>query len=112
MAEAFYDAHGVEPQGGRMVRPGSLKTLEDIAAWVYEHDGRIEAWWEAQREHNARATSVTTACQASMQLKMETMGNKIDKMQRTIWLATGGTMMAGGIIGIAVTVAVAVLNGG
>ena len=94
-----------------MVRPGSLKTIEDCAAWIYEHDGRIEAWWEAQRDHNARATATVNAYQSTMQAKIETMSAKIDRMQKTIWLATGGTMMAGGIFGIAATVVVAFFNG-
>jgi roadblock/LC7 domain-containing protein len=111
MAEDVLGIHGVEPRGGEMVRPGSLKTVEDCAAWIYEHDGRISAWWEAQRDHNARATATVNACQKTMQDKIGAMGDKIDKLQKTVWLATGGTMMAGGIIGIAVTVGVAFFNG-
>jgi hypothetical protein len=101
-----------------MVKPGSLKTVEDCAAWIYEHDGRIEAWWDAQRDHNARSTTTISTCQETMQTKIKDMGEtinimgeKVDKMQKAIWIATGGTMMAGGIIGISVTIAVAFLNG-
>jgi hypothetical protein len=46
-----------------------------------------------------------------MQKKIEGLGNKVDSLQKTIWLATGGTMMAGGIIGIAATIAVHFMNG-
>jgi len=94
-----------------MVKPGSLKTLEDVAAWVYEHDGRISAWWDAQRDHNARTSATVNACQLTMQTKIEAMGVKIDKLQKAVWVAMGGTMMAGGIIGIAITIGVAFMNG-
>lgn len=105
--------HGVEPKGTSMsVRPGTLKTVEDCAAWIYEHDGRIDAWWDAQRDFNARAVATTSACQIQMREKIDHINLKIDKMQKTIWLATGGTMMAGGIIGIAVTITVHFMNGG
>ena len=28
--------------------------LEEVKLWIAEHDGRIDAWWEAQHEWNAR----------------------------------------------------------
>jgi hypothetical protein len=111
MAEDVLGIHGVEPRGTHMVVPGSLKTLDDVSAWIYEHDGRIEAWWDAQRDHNARATASVNTCQLTMQKKIEGLGKKVDSLQKTIWLATGGTMMAGGIIGIAATLAMHFLNG-
>jgi hypothetical protein len=94
-----------------MVRPGSLDTIEKIAAWIYEHDARIDAWWEAQRDFNARATATTSECQKQMRLEIASINSKISKMQRTIWLATGGTIMAGSLIGMIVTVAVHFMNG-
>lgn len=29
-----------------------LKTVEDVIQWVSEHDGRIDAYWEAQHKRN------------------------------------------------------------
>lgn len=29
------------------------KSLEEVSLWIAEHDGRIEAWWEAQHKWNA-----------------------------------------------------------
>ena len=95
-----------------MVRPGSLKTLEDVAAWIYEHEGRIEAWWEAQREHNARVTTTASDCQKTMGDKIDTINAKIDRLNRTIYMAIGAATLGGSLVGIGVTVAVAFINGG
>ena len=112
MAEDHLGIHGVEPRGHRMaVRPGSLKTIEDVAAWIYEHDGRIDAWWEAQRDHNARATATVNACQTVMRKKIEGIDNKIDDIYKVIYKAMGAATIVGGTIGICVTLAVKFLNG-
>jgi hypothetical protein len=95
-----------------VVRPGELKTVEDCAAWIYEHDGRIQAWWEAQRDYNSRATSHVNECQSMMRNKIDVIERKIDAMNKAIYKATGAAMLGGSLIGIGVTIAVAVLNGG
>jgi len=94
------------------VVPGTIQTVEDCAAWIYEHDGRIDAWWESQREHNARVTTSATACQSAMQGQIGTINTKIDEMQRTIYKATGAAMLGGGFIGAVVTVTVAFIQRG
>jgi hypothetical protein len=93
------------------VRPGQLKTVEDCAAWIYEHDGRIDAWWEAQRDHNARASATVSKCQSVMRVKIDKIDEKIDDMQKTIYKAVGFATAAGGVIGVGVTIATAMLNG-
>jgi hypothetical protein len=35
-----------------MVRPDRVETLEDVKAWIADHDGRIDAWWDAQHQQN------------------------------------------------------------
>lgn len=110
MSEEF---HGIEPPGGDVsVRPGQLKTIEDCAAWIYEHDGRIEAWWEAQRDYNSRATNHVNDCQNTMRKKIDSIEDKIDAMSKTIYKATGAAMLGGSLIGIGVTIGVGLLNGG
>ena len=37
-----------------MGRPEQIESLEDVKHWIYDHDGRIDAWWEAQHEWNAK----------------------------------------------------------
>jgi hypothetical protein len=104
---------GIEPMGGSVaVRPGTLKTVEDCAAWIYEHDGRISAWWEAQRDENARTSATVNECQSIMRVKIDKIDAKIDEMNKTIYKATGAATLGGALIGIGVTVAVAILNGG
>ena len=104
--------HGVEPMGGGVaIRPGQLKTIEDCAAWIYEHDGRIDAWWEAQRDFNARATATTSACQVQMREKIDGIELKLDEIGKVIYKAIGAATVIGGSIGIGATIAVAVLNG-
>ena len=34
--------------------PARIENLEDVQRWIAEHDGRINAWWFAQREWNDR----------------------------------------------------------
>jgi formate/nitrite transporter FocA (FNT family) len=47
-----------------------------------------------------------------MRVKIDTIDAKIDEMNKTIYKATGAAMLGGALIGMGVTVAVAILNGG
>lgn len=93
-----------------MVEPGSLDTIEKIANWIYEHDGRIDAWWEGQREHNARSTATRIECQTQMREELATINQKIDAMNRTIYKAVGFATAIGCAVGVAVTLAVAFIE--
>ncbi len=35
-----------------MAKPGIIKTHEDVAAWIYDHDATSTAWWTEQRKLN------------------------------------------------------------
>ena len=35
-----------------MVRPSRVDSMDDIKTWIADHDGRIDAWWEAQHALN------------------------------------------------------------
>ena len=39
------------PDGDRRAR---LESLDDVKGWIWEHDGRIDAWWDGQRRWNER----------------------------------------------------------
>jgi tetrahydromethanopterin S-methyltransferase subunit G len=111
MEERRLEIHGVEPRGHRMLTPGSLDSIEKIAAWIYEHDGRIDAWWEAQRDYNVRATETVNECQSIMRVKIDNIEHKIDAMQKTIYKATGAATAIGALMGVVVTIVVKMMNG-
>ena len=49
------------------------RTLDEVVLWIAEHDGRIEAWWEAQRslnERNEEWKHRTTQWMAAMEKRM------------------------------------------
>jgi hypothetical protein len=35
-----------------MPRHRDINSLEDVKVWIAEHDGRIDAWWDAQHQWN------------------------------------------------------------
>ena len=71
-----------------MVRPERIETLHDVKMWIAEHDGRIEAWWDAQREHNRE-------CDAQL-LSLERRFTALEK--RVVWFA-GAAAGLGAVLG-------------
>jgi hypothetical protein len=86
-----------------MAKPGTLRNLEDVIAWVYNHDGRIDAWWEEQRRFNATTEANTSHCQMFMQGEIKEIRRDIQNMRKTLYMAMGGASMLGAIIGITAT---------
>lgn len=37
-----------------MGRPEKIESLEDAIHWIYDHDGRNDAWWDSQHDWNAK----------------------------------------------------------
>lgn len=95
-----------------MVHPGTLHTLEDVIAWIYAHDGRIDAWWEEQRRFNANTESSTVHCQTFMQGEIKEIRRDIQSMRKTMYIAMGGASMLGAIIGISATAVVKLVIAG
>jgi hypothetical protein len=89
---------------GEQVKPGTLHNLEDVIAWIYTHDGRIDAWWAEQRRFNATTESSTSHCQTFMQGEIKEIRRDIQSMRKTMYMAMGGASMLGAVVGIAASV--------
>jgi len=72
-----------------------MTSIEDLEAkvaamqlWVAEHDGRIEAWWEAQREWNAK-----------METQVIGLTQRLTAVEKRMMWWAGAAAGAGGWIG-------------
>ncbi len=64
------------------------QNLEDVKAWIAEHDGRIDAYWKAQHRLNDR----TEARFAAFGLRLEAVE------RRVLWIS-GAAATLGGVLG-------------
>jgi hypothetical protein len=95
---------------GEMAKPGTLNTLEDAIAWIYSHDGRIDAWWEEQRRFNATTEQNTSHCQMFMQGEIKEIRRDIQAMRKTLYMAMGGCSVLGAIVGVSITALMHLVN--
>ena len=93
-----------------MAEPGSLKILEDAFAWIYAHDGRIDALWEEQHRVNKRFEDTLAAIQLTITVELKEIRRDIQAMRKTIYMAVGGATMLGAILGAAATVAMSMVG--
>lgn len=75
-----------------------IEDLDDVKAWIAGHDGRINAWWEAQHNLNA----VEMASLKSLERRMSTLE------KRVIWVTAFGAGV-GAVIGTLLTAALKLL---
>ena len=68
--------------------PDRIETLEDCRMWIAEHDGRIEAWWEQQRDWNTK-----------MEVRMDSLTQRISSMERRMMYFSGFAAAVGAMIG-------------
>ena len=87
-----------------MAEPGSLKTLDDAFAWIYAHDGRIDALWEEQHRINRRFEDALAAIQLTITVELKEIRRDIQGMRKTIYTAVGGATMLGAVMGVAATI--------
>ena len=93
-----------------MAEPGSLKTLDDAFAWIYAHDGRIDALWEEQHRTNGRFDDAISAIQLNVAVELKEIRRDIQAMRKAIYIAIGGATMLGAILGTAATIAVGIID--
>jgi hypothetical protein len=101
----------LEVEGLIAMRPGTLHTVEDVIAWIYGHEGKIDAYWKAQHNHNEKSTSATDHCQTFMHGEIKEIRNDIKAMTKTIYTAMGGASVLGGIAGIVAAAALQAMLG-
>ena len=80
-------------------RPLKLNDLSDVIAWIQNHDATISAWWEEQRRINVAVNDGTRICQGFMQSEIKEMRRDIQGLRKTVYIAMGGAMVVGTILG-------------
>lgn len=68
--------------------PEKIETIADAAAWIHEHDGRINAWWESQHKFNAE-----------IEERFRKLENRVSAIEKRIFWMCGAASMLGAIIG-------------
>ena len=68
-----------------------ISDMDDIKSWIAEHDGRIGAWWEAQRRWNDENDRVHREIVEMMHEGRE----RIRALERRVLYATGFASAAG-----------------
>jgi len=69
----------------------------DTVRWQAEHDGRINAWWEAQREWNMKVDT-----------KLHTLSFRLTALERKIIFVSGAAAAIGSGLGALI---MGVING-
>lgn len=68
------------------------KQLHDISLWQAEHDGRINAWWENQRNWNSR-----------VEVKMCRASDRLSALEKKVMWFSGFAAAVGSVAGVLVT---------
>jgi len=83
-----------------------LEDLEDVKAWINEHDGRISAWWDEQRRINAhvdarcdRATCSGRELTKEIHARVDTVSARLGALERRVIWLTAVAACGGGLGG-------------
>lgn len=71
-----------------MARPDKIETLENVQHWIYDHDARIDAWWEEQHRRNR-----------SVDDRLDGITKRLSALERRIMWFCGAASAIGGIVG-------------
>lgn len=69
----------------------------ETVRWQAEHDGRINAWWEAQRAWNMKVDT-----------KLHTLSVKLTALEKKIIFVSGAAAAIGSVLGALIT---GIING-
>jgi hypothetical protein len=72
-----------------------IEDLDDVKSWIAEHDGRINAWWEAQREWNTQ----NDASHVRIGSRLDDLRQRIESLERRVVYAAGFATAIGVTIG-------------
>ena len=81
----------VEGNGAEM-RRARLETLDDVKQWIAEHDGRIDAYWEAQHCYKKRI-------EAEARVHYVQVENRLSAVERRVIYLSGLAAGVGALIG-------------
>ena len=94
-----------------MTRPTSIDTLDDLKAWAHDHDGRNDAYWEAQhhwndklevncKEHEVSCAQAMDKYTLMQGRKMDTMATRITSIEKKSMWVSGACAAIGSIVGV------------
>lgn len=75
-----------------------IESLDDVRAWIAEHDGRINAWWESQHQWNAREESRRLAREGELSDRIDRISDRVHSLERRV-VYVAGVMSALGALG-------------
>ena len=70
-----------------MTRP-TITSLDDVKTWIAEHDGRIDAYWDAQFRLNSK-----------MEDKLAEVNVRLNAVEKRIAWIAGGAAAVGALAG-------------
>ncbi len=70
------------------MRPERIDTIEDVKTWIADHDGRIDAYWDAQHALNERTTDT-----------LEALTHRLGALEKKVVMFAGIAAGAGGLLG-------------
>ena len=71
-----------------MARPTRIETIDDIKTWIADHDGRIDAYWEAQFKLNDKIEG-----------KFGSLYNRLEALEKRVMWFAGVAAGVGSVIG-------------
>ncbi len=71
-----------------MPRPKRIETLNDMKVWIADHDGRIDAYWEAQHIWNKK-----------IEIEFKDFGLRISSCEKKIMYFAGAAAALGSVVG-------------
>lgn len=80
-------------------QPARIDSLADAAAWIHEHDGRIEAWWVEQHRHNVDERTRTDDKFGRFRDEVRTMKLRITACERKLIYIAGVASWGGAVVG-------------
>jgi hypothetical protein len=83
-------------ENGADMRPTRIETLDDVRQWIADNDGRMDAYWEAQRSFNKRIEGEVKARDALIELRLTAV-------ERRVIYLSGLAAGVGGLIGTLVS---------
>lgn len=71
-----------------MPQPNKIESLDDVKAWIYNRNGRDDAWWDAQHSWNIK-----------VEKEMRSLGLRISTCEKKLMMIAGAASAFGGLVG-------------
>jgi len=82
-----------------MARPTKLDTIDDIKMWIADHDGRIDAYWEAQFKLNDKTEGKFVTFGDNTEGKFAAYGLRLAAVERRVMWFAGVAAGIGSVVG-------------